>query len=190
MQGTRHGSPHRCADGGVRGIATGDTFRRLVSVSKALAREWADKFDQATRPFQLPLQARAGATHVRAALATRRGAVLVPLDGRSAYEYDIVRQHVTGAFCEQGDALAPAFFALGQHEALQQEAAARHPDDSLVAFLDDLYVVTQPSRARAALDTTVHAVEARCGLASNLGKTRVTTAEADPSSAWDRGSAR
>ena len=29
--------------GGVRGIATGDTFRRLVS--KTLAREWAAKFD-------------------------------------------------------------------------------------------------------------------------------------------------
>ena len=78
----------RKPDGGVRGIATNDMFRRLVS--KALAREWADKFDQATRPFQFALQARAGtdvlATHVRAALATRSGAVLVSLDGRSAYD--------------------------------------------------------------------------------------------------------
>ena len=78
----------RKADGGVRGIATGDMFRRLVS--KALAREWAEKFDHATRPFQFALQARAGtdalAAHVRAALATRRGAVLVSLDGRSAYD--------------------------------------------------------------------------------------------------------
>ena len=47
----------RKPDGGVRGIATGDVFRRLVS--KALATEWADKFDQATRPFQFALQARA-----------------------------------------------------------------------------------------------------------------------------------
>ena len=76
----------RKPDGAVRGIATGDMFRRLVS--KALAREWANKFDQATRPFQFALQVRAGtdalATHVRAALATRRGAVLVSLDPRSA----------------------------------------------------------------------------------------------------------
>ena len=55
----------------------------------------------------------------------------------------------------------------------------RRPDDRLVAFLDDL-VVTQPSRVRATLDTTVHAVETRCGIASNLGKTRVTAAEAGP----------
>ena len=78
----------RKPDGGVRGIATGDTFRRLVS--KTLAREWAAKFDQATRPFQFALQARAGtdalAAHVRAALETRPGAVLVSLDGRSAYD--------------------------------------------------------------------------------------------------------
>jgi len=76
----------RKPDGGVRGIATGDMFRRLVS--KALAREWANKFDQATRPFQFALQARAGTDTlaVRAALATRRGAVLVSLDGRSAYD--------------------------------------------------------------------------------------------------------
>ena len=54
-------------------------FRRLVS--ETLAREWAVKFDQATRPFQFALQARAGtdalAAHVRAALETRPDAVLV-----------------------------------------------------------------------------------------------------------------
>ena len=49
------------------------------------------KFDQATRPFQFAFQVRAGtdalAAHVRAALATRQGAVLVvSLDGRSAYD--------------------------------------------------------------------------------------------------------
>lgn len=89
------------------------------------------------------------------------------------------RDVLEGEGCEQGDALAPALFALGQHDALQQAAAALHPDDRLVAFLDDL-VVTQPSRVRATLDTTVHAVETRCGIASNLGKTRVTAAEAGP----------
>ena len=44
----------------------------------------------ATRPFQSMPQARAGtdalAAHVRPAFATRRGAVLVSLDGRSAYD--------------------------------------------------------------------------------------------------------
>ena len=209
----------RKPDGGVRGIATGDTFRRLVS--KTLAREWAAKFDQATRPFQFALQARAGtdalAAHVRAALETRPGAVLVSLDGRSAYDsmsraaflgklrevapellpfvrlfygspstycwWDAAgrcRDVCQGEGCEQGDALAPALYALGQHDALQQASDARHPDDTLVAFLDDLYVITSPSRARAALDETVRAVEDRCGIASNLGKTRVIAATAGP----------
>ena len=78
----------RKPDGGVRGIATGDVFRRLVS--RTLAKSWADTFDHATRPFQYALQARAGtdalAAQVRSALSLRPDAVLVSLDGRSAYD--------------------------------------------------------------------------------------------------------
>ena len=37
-----------------------------------------------------------------------------------------------------------------------------------------------PSRAKAVLDATVRAVEDQCGIASNLGKTRVIAAEAGP----------
>ena len=78
----------RKPDGGVRGIATGDVFRRLVS--RTLAKEWAHTFDQATRPSQFALQARAGtdalAACARAALSLRPEAVLVSLDGRSAYD--------------------------------------------------------------------------------------------------------
>ena len=74
----------RKPDGGVRGIATGDVCRRLV------AKEWAQVFDNATRPYQFALQARAGtdalAASVRAALSLRPGSVLVSLDGRSAYD--------------------------------------------------------------------------------------------------------
>ena len=88
-----------------------------------------------------------------------------------------------GEGCEQGDALAPALFALGQHDALCQAAAALNPDDALMAFLDDLYVVTVPERARAALDSTTGAVGTHCGIAPNLGKTRVyATAEGPPPS--------
>ena len=63
-----------------------------------------------------------------------------------------------GEGCEQGDSLASALFALGQHEALRTAASQLHPEDTLMAFLDDLYVVTSPGRARAALDTTTQAV--------------------------------
>ena len=44
--------------GGTRGIATGDAFRRLVA--RSLVRRYAARFDEATRPFQFALQARAG----------------------------------------------------------------------------------------------------------------------------------
>ena len=80
-----------------------------------------------------------------------------------------------GEGCVQGDPLAPALFALGQHEALCQAAAKLHRDDALLAFLDDLYVVTVPKLARAALDSTTTTVETHCGIASNLGKTRTFT---------------
>ena len=158
------------ADGGVRGIATGDAFRRLVS--RTLAKEWAGNFDRATRPYQFALQARAGtdalAAHVRAALALRPDAVLVSLDGRNAYDcmsraafltklHEVApellpfvrvfygrpstyswwddqgrcREVKQGEGCEQGDPLAPALFALGQHDALHRAASTLHPDESL-----------------------------------------------------------
>ena len=41
--------------------------------------------------------------------------------------------------------------------------------------LDDLYVVTVPELARAALDSTTTTVETHCGITSNLGKTRAFT---------------
>ena len=40
----------RKPDGGVRGIATSDVSRRLVA--RTLAKEWAQVFDNATRPYQ------------------------------------------------------------------------------------------------------------------------------------------
>ena len=54
------------------------------------------------------------------------------------------------------------------------------PEDSLVAFLDDLYIITSPAGARAALDEVAGTVAAHCGIASNLGKTRAIAAEAIP----------
>ena len=168
-------------DGGVRGIATGDVFRRLVS--RTLAKQWAGVFDQATQPYQFALQARAGtdalAAHVRTALSLRRDAVVVSLAGRSAYDSISRASFLTklrevapallpfvrlfygqasaylwwdadgncrdvrqGEGCEQGDPLAPALYALGQHDALQRAAEGLDPSASLLAFLDALYVVT------------------------------------------------
>ena len=74
--------------GGVRGIATGDMFRRLAS--RSLAAAWAPVFDQATRQYKLPLRTRAGAdalsARLRATLENDARATVVALDGRSAYD--------------------------------------------------------------------------------------------------------
>ena len=74
--------------GGVCGIATGDSFRRLTS--RALARHYASTFEEATRPYQFALQTRAGtdclAGFLRAATDRDRQTTVVSLDGRSAYD--------------------------------------------------------------------------------------------------------
>ena len=52
--------------GKVRGIATGDTFRRAVA--KTLAQQFAEEFDKACSPFQFALSTRAGTDCVGHAL--------------------------------------------------------------------------------------------------------------------------
>ena len=71
-------------------------------------------------------------------------------------------------------------YALGQHDALQRAASGLHAGDTLMAFLDDLYIVTAPSRARTALDAATQAVADHCGIGSNLGKTRAMAAKEGP----------
>ena len=70
----------RKPDGGVRGTATGDAFRRLVA--RTLAKQWAPTIDQATRLFQIAMQSRAGTDalvfSIRAALDTLEEAVILP----------------------------------------------------------------------------------------------------------------
>ena len=76
--------------------------------------------------------------------------------------------------CEQGDPLAPALFALGQHEALRRADSQLRQGESLMAFLDDLYVLLpNPTGARAALVLVTGMVETHTGISANLGKTRV-----------------
>ena len=78
-----------------------------------------------------------------------------------------------GEGCEQGDPLAPALFALGQHDGLQRASAALREGEALMAFLDDLYIVLpDPARAREAIDVVTGCVEAHT-VAANRGKTRV-----------------
>ena len=47
---------------------------------------------------------------------------------------------------EQGDALMPLLYALGQHQALQEVQSQLCSSERLFAFLDDIYVVSAPER--------------------------------------------
>ena len=186
----------RKPDGGVRGIATGDAFRRLVA--RTLAKQWAPTIDQATRPFQFAMQSRAGTDALVLSVRAAPGHAGERCDRLLRWSREVAPQLLPFARlfygqasaycwwdaagnlreipqsegCEQGDPLAPALFALGQHESLARAAETLHPSDCLMAFLDDLYLVTVPDRCRGSLDAVTHSVAEGCGIASNLGKTR------------------
>ena len=70
----------------------------------------------------------------------------------------------------------PALYALGQHPALQ--AAHNHlREETLVAFLDDVYaVVHRPDRVGHVHGTLARQLEAHCHVRLNEGKTRVWNA--------------
>ena len=73
----------------VRGIAAGDTFRRVVA--KTLAQQFAQEFDQACSPYQFALSTRAGTDCVGHALREISNQfpdhVIASLDGISAYDH-------------------------------------------------------------------------------------------------------
>ena len=47
---------------------------------------------------------------------------------------------------EQGDALMPLLFCVGQHAAHEAIQRGLNPDEKLFAFLDDLHLVSKPER--------------------------------------------
>lgn len=172
--------------GGIRGIATGDSLRRLVA--RTLAQTYGAEIESACAPFQFALSTRAGTDCVghflRAATDCDEDLVVVSLDGIGAYDH-IRRSSMLGKLRElpqaqamlpfvllfygdastytwfdsqgepheisqgeggeQGDPLMPALFALGLHDALVSAASQLHSEDKLVAFLDDLYLLTTRS---------------------------------------------
>ena len=75
-----------------------------------------------------------------------------------------------GEGVEQGDALSPALFSLALNLALVEANAALEPGEALIAYLDDVYILTRPERARAAFDAVTRVIEDRAGIRSNMGK--------------------
>lgn len=76
-------------NGGVRGIATGETLRRLVA--RTLAQQYGSEFAAACVPYQLALGTRAGTDCLglllRAITEMQDGRVVVSLDGIGAYDH-------------------------------------------------------------------------------------------------------
>ena len=71
----------------------------------------------------------------------------------------------------------PALYALGQHPALHEVQQTLREGEALFAFLDDVYAVCSPDRARPIFDALGAALHRHCGVGINMGKTRV----------WNRG---
>ena len=57
-----------------------------------------------------------------------------------------MREIQQGEGGEQGDPLMPAPFAMGQHQALQVVQESLQPTETLMAFLDDVCVLSNPDR--------------------------------------------
>ena len=74
--------------------------------------------------------------------------------------------------CTQGDPLGPFYWAVGYHFTLL-EVQARHPDVTMLAFLDDTYYLQEPIKGLAAMRTGAEVTEANTKVKSNLGKQEV-----------------
>ena len=76
-------------DGGVRGIATGTSFRRLVA--RTLARQFGKEVEAVCAPFQFALSTRAGTDCVRHAIGVLTDAdpkcTILSIDGVGAYDH-------------------------------------------------------------------------------------------------------
>ena len=74
---------------------------------------------------------------------------------------------------EQGDLLMPALYALGQHAALTQVHATLRHGEMLFAYLDDIYVLCDPSRVAEIFLQVKQSLFRSAGIQVNLGKTEI-----------------
>jgi len=102
--------------------------------------------------------------------------VLLFYDGTSTYlwtdDADETFDVEQGEGGEQGDSLMPGLFSLGVCRAYARTAAQLHPEDRLIAFLDDVFLVTSAERARAAYDILERELRECAGVSLERSKTR------------------
>ena len=81
---------------------------------------------------------------------------------------------------EQGDALMPLLFCLGQHSALEAVQDEMREGEFLFAYLDDIYIVTRPERVGAVYASLREHLQSFARIRIHGGKTQV----------WNRGGVR
>ena len=72
---------------------------------------------------------------------------------------------------EQGDALMPALFSLGLHDALHEVSLICRSEEKVLAYLDDVYILSSRDRARPLYDILTTKIRNSTGIEPNLGKT-------------------
>ena len=81
---------------------------------------------------------------------------------------------------EQGCPLMPALYSLAQHDGLVEADGQLLPSELLLAFLDDLYVVTTRGRAHEAFEIVSECVQRKAGVRTHLGKLKAWSSGGGP----------
>ena len=82
----------------------------------------------------------------------------------------VLHEIAQGEGGEQGDALIPMLFSLGLDQSLRIAQSRLQENETLLAYLDDLYILTTPERAYDAYNIVTQTVYESCGILPNLGK--------------------
>ena len=136
---------HVRESGGVRGIVSGEVKRSLTA--RTIAQQVGPAVKAATAPFPV-----ASIDGISACNSISRRAMLLGLqrvEGGSSVipfvdMFGWVHTIQQGEGGEQGDALMPLLFCVGQHAALQEVQARSRPTERLFAYLDDVHLKARP----------------------------------------------
>ena len=164
----------RKEDGGVRGIASGTSLRRLVA--KTLGRQFGKVVESGQTI--LSINGIGAYDHVlRSAMMCKLHSVpglrgLLPFV-RTTYAHPTSYRWQDAMGGEQGDPLMPLLFSLAIHDALVAVQAELGEGEVLFAFLDDVYVVTGPNRTREVFDLLAEHLWRVAGIWLHTEKTRV-----------------
>ena len=74
---------------------------------------------------------------------------------------------------EQGDPLMPLLFSLGQHGALESVQRSLRDSERMLAYLDDIYIVTSPDRVGVVIASLQEQLFRHARIRLHGGKTQV-----------------